>query len=84
MSDKDDWEKEIKEQRFYDELDRKAKEDESEKKYFEYCKSNNIDPNDDTNREEYDEILQDNEKFWDTMDEDDRDGWNDNIIKSFD
>lgn len=68
----------------YDEIDRKADEAEQEEEYREYCRQNDLDPEDEDNRAHYKEVKDELDNYWDDMDEDDRDGWNDNILKSFD
>jgi len=56
-----------------------------EREYREWCKSDGLDPLDEFSREMYNEMqAETGQEFWDGLDEDDRDGWNDNIIKSFD
>ena len=51
--------------------------------YREWCEENDLDW--DCSRDEYrDWKSETGQAFWDDMDEDERDGWNDNIIKSLD
>ena len=54
---------------------------------FEEWWKENIDdfPDEDTAKEVYKEILEETgEVAWSNMDEDDREGWQDNLVKSFD
>lgn len=68
----------------YDEINRKAAESEEEEEYQEYCKQHGLNPDDQANRDQFREMKDELDGYWDDMDEDNRDGWNDNILKSFD
>ena len=55
-----------------------------EREYREQCLANGEDYENEDVRQNYEEMKDEIESFWDDLDEDDRAGWTDNIIKSFD
>jgi hypothetical protein len=50
-----------------------------------WCKENDEDPTSDQSRESYNIVEEEcGRKAWDTLDENDKDGWTDNITKGLD
>lgn len=50
--------------------------------FLEYCKDNELDPEEDGSMDEYKEVMAETgDAWWDNLDEDDRDGWTDNMNK---
>ena len=56
-----------------------------EKDFREWCNENEENYEDDDSRKNYHDFQRETgQGFWDDLDEDDREGWEHNIIKSFD
>jgi len=51
-----------------------------EKDFRQWCRENDIDPDEDGSREHYKEAT-DPSAFWDNLDDDDREGWEHNMNK---
>lgn len=65
-----------------EEYEKKLLSEEQRADFLDYCKHNNLDPRDEDSIEEYKEILAETgDDWWDSLDEDDRDGWTDNMNK---
>ncbi len=50
--------------------------------FLEFCKENELDPDDDDSMEMHKEVLAESgDAWWDGLDDDNRDGWTDNMNK---
>jgi len=56
----------------------------AEQEYRKQCEEDGEDPENEDVRQRYEEMRDEIESSWDDLDEDERAGWTDNIIKSFD
>lgn len=55
---------------------------EARREFLDYCKENGLDPADEESMEEYKEVMvETGDAWWDNLDDDDRDGWTDNMNK---
>jgi hypothetical protein len=55
---------------------------EARREFLDYCKENGLDPADEESMEEYKEVMAETgDAWWDSLDDDDRDGWTDNMNK---
>lgn len=68
-----------------EDFEAKRLRDERRSEFLKWCKENDEDPETEEAHERYSEIeAETGDSFWKNLEGDDRDGWGDNIIKSFD
>ena len=69
----------------YSPSENESEDYEEEAAFREWCKEYEEDPEDEGSRDGYNEYLSEyGDGFWEGLDDDERDGWEGNITKSFD